>query len=381
MPTSTTLYTRHLEKCPHNKDRNYHRCGCPIYFQRNRKRWSARTRDWSEALKHAAAIESGEKAKTPSTITVETAINLYLIKRSKKLKDAAKAPYKDRYMLLTGSKEQQSLLAWAKEQDYTKLRSITAAALDAWRDTWVFRADSYSMKIHNAVIKAFFTWATKFDYLDKNPFDKLDAIKVIEVPTLPLTPEELTRLLASVTVLQKHHHVFMTTLILLMRWSGLAIRDAGCLRRDALGTDNRLRTYRKKTGEYVYVKLPGFVADMLRAQSVHPDYFFWGKGRCLPTSHVVWIEHRLSRIYDAAGISPRGAHRLRDTFAVEFLNSGGLIDDLAMLLGHSTTATTWKHYAPWVRSRQIRLDAAVDRSLVAQGVVELAAPTGAGMIQ
>jgi hypothetical protein len=41
-----------------------------------------------------------------------------------------------------------------------------------------------------------------------------------------------------------------------------------------------------------------------------------------------------------------------------------------MLLGHSTTATTWKHYAPWVKSRQIRLDTAVDKFHAAQGINE-----------
>ncbi len=96
------------------------------------------------------------------------------------------------------------------------------------------------MKIHSAVVKAFFTGATKFDYLDKNPFVKLDPIT--------LTPEEFTRLLTAVSCLKEKYRVKMSTLILTMRWSGLAIMDAGCLRRDALGVDNRLRTYRKKTG-------------------------------------------------------------------------------------------------------------------------------------
>jgi hypothetical protein len=102
MQTSTTLYTRHLGKCPHDKDRNYHRCGCPICFQRNRKRWSAETNDWAKALNQAAAIESGKRAIAPSTITVAAALDLYLVKRSKKFKDATKAPHKDRYMLTQG---------------------------------------------------------------------------------------------------------------------------------------------------------------------------------------------------------------------------------------------------------------------------------------
>jgi hypothetical protein len=59
MSLATTLYIRHLGKCPHKKDRNYRRCGCPVWFQRNRRRWSADTNDWSEALKQAAAIVFG----------------------------------------------------------------------------------------------------------------------------------------------------------------------------------------------------------------------------------------------------------------------------------------------------------------------------------
>jgi site-specific recombinase XerD len=333
MSTATTLYTRHLKKCSHRDDRNYHRCGCPVWFQRDRKRWLAGTRDWAEALKKAAARESGEVAKAPSTITVAAAIDLYLVKRSK-CKDATKAPYKDRYMLLTGSERQPSLSTWATGKGFKKLRDVTGAALDTWRDSWVYRPGSYALKIHSALVKAFFTWAVKFEYLDKNPFDKLDPIQVHEVPTLPLTPEEFSKLLASVTACKEQYRETMTTLMLTMRWSGLAIRDATCLRRDALGADNRLRTYRKKTGEYVHVKLPAFVADMLRAHGcMHPDYFFWNRTQCTAESKVSWVEHQLLGIYNEAGITPRGAHRLRDTFAVENLNAGMTIEELASCWG------------------------------------------------
>ena len=234
----------------------------------------------------------------------------------------------------------------------------------------VFRPNSFSQKVHNGVIKAFFEWAVRFEYFAKNPFDKLDKISVKETPTLPLEPEQVTALLANTDACKKHS-AMMTTLILLMRWSGLAIRDAGCLRRDALGADNRLRTYRQKSGEYVYVKLPSFVADALRNQAcADPSHFFWDRKRRTAKSHAQKLVLRFQAIFDAAGISPRGAHRLRDTFAVEFLNSGGTIEDLAKLLGHSSIRTTERHYLPRVKSRQARLDAAVDKALAAQGIVE-----------
>lgn len=60
-----------------------------------------------------------------------------------------------------------------------------------------------------------------------------------------------------------------------------------------------------------------------------------------------------------AGIQGGHAHRFRDTFAVEFLLQGVDLRDVSILLGHSSTKVTEKHYAPWVKARQERLEAAV----------------------
>jgi hypothetical protein len=119
-----------------------------------------------------------------------------------------------------------------------------------------------------------FERATKFDYLDKNPLDKLDPITVVEVPTLPVTPEEFTLLLASVACLKEKYHRTMTALILLMRWSGLSIMDAACLRRDALRADNRLRTYRKKTGEYVLYQAAAVRSRLAAGTWQHARHLF-----------------------------------------------------------------------------------------------------------
>ena len=48
-------------------------------------------------------------------------------------------------------------------------------------------------------------------------------------------------------------------------------------------------------------------------------------------------------------------HRLRDTFAVELLLADVSIDDVSVLLGHSSVHTTERYYAPWDRSRRDRL--------------------------
>jgi integrase/recombinase XerD len=49
----------------------------------------------------------------------------------------------------------------------------------------------------------------------------------------------------------------------------------------------------------------------------------------------------------------------RDTFAVELLLAGVPIDQVSLLLGHSSTKITEKHYAPFVKARQEQLESSV----------------------
>jgi hypothetical protein len=51
-------------------------------------------------------------------------------------------------------------------------------------------------------------------------------------------------------------------------------------------------------------------------------------------------------------------HRLRDTFSVRLLEKGVPLETVAVLLGN-TMQVCQKHYAPWVKSRQTALEAAV----------------------
>ena len=73
------------------------------------------------------------------------------------------------------------------------------------------------------------------------------------------------------------------------------------------------------------------------------------------------IHHVLSRVFKDAGV--RGhPHRFRTTFAVAMLEKGVAIESVSMLLGHQNITVTQKHYAPWIKSRQDELEAAVKKS-------------------
>jgi len=52
----------------------------------------------------------------------------------------------------------------------------------------------------------------------------------------------------------------------------------------------------------------------------------------------------------------------RDTFAVELLLAGNPMDQVSLLLGHSSIKITERHYAPFCKARQQQLTAAVKKS-------------------
>jgi hypothetical protein len=49
----------------------------------------------------------------------------------------------------------------------------------------------------------------------------------------------------------------------------------------------------------------------------------------------------------------------RDTFAVELLLAGVPLDQVSILLGHSSVKITERHYAPFCKARQEQLAASV----------------------
>jgi integrase/recombinase XerD len=46
-------------------------------------------------------------------------------------------------------------------------------------------------------------------------------------------------------------------------------------------------------------------------------------------------------------------------FAVDLLENGVALETVSMLLGHKSIKVTQQHYAPWVKTRQDSLKAAV----------------------
>ena len=71
---------------------------------------------------------------------------------------------------------------------------------------------------------------------------------------------------------------------------------------------------------------------------------------------------KLTRVFEAAGVKDGHSNRLRDTFAVELLQSGVPLERVSILLGHSSIKVTQRHYNPWVKALQAQLEDDVRKS-------------------
>jgi integrase/recombinase XerD len=157
----------------------------------------------------------------------------------------------------------------------------------------------------------------------------------------------------------------------------MRLGDVATLSTDRL-IRNKIQLYTQKTGVPVYCVLPQFVANLLESLPRISERYFWWTGKStLHTVNGIW-QRTLKTLFKRAEIKNGYAHRLRDTFSVSLLLAGVPIEQVSILLGHSNIKVTQQHYNPWVRDRQLQLEADLQRAWNRDPIVLLNSKTQDG---
>jgi integrase len=235
------------------------------------------------------------------------------------------------------------------------------------------------------VMKGFFRFCVKSDFIVKTPASELDAIPEDRPKTEPFTRAEIERIFAAVKSLPdeygRHGQPIADqtrAFILVMRYAGTSIGDTAKLEKVAVD-GCRIRTYRKKTGEDVFAKVPPFVIEALNTSPHDSErYFFWTGNGMLHTRTSKWGS-RLQKLFVAAGVrivdsekkrrsggklkaeteavkvSKATPHMFRHTLVRDLLECGTPMEEIAELLGNSMKVVE-KYYSKWDTRRQARLE-------------------------
>lgn len=348
-----TLWRRHLKSCPH-RVRTYKKCGCPIWVQGTlRGKWlkqSLDLRNWESAQMLVRDWESGHTAAHSS---VANACDAFL--RDCEARNLSAASL-GKYRLLTGELK--------KEFEGRAVAALSVDHVRKYREGWKLAPISSRKKLER--LRTFFRFCIESGWMHANPAKALKPPIAHARPTMPVTNEDFEKILWACDlypiqgIYGEGNRTRVRAFVLLLRYSGLRIRDVALLSDDKL-KGNKLLLYSAKTKVPVYIPLPEFVVkELLAAGALRAGkYFFWsGEGEI--KSCVNDWQRTLLKLSKLAGVRFH-AHQLRDSFAVDLLSNGVSLEDVATLLGN-TLKIAEKHYAPWVASRQISLEKSIERA-------------------
>jgi site-specific recombinase XerD len=363
-----TIFVRHKPGCKYAGEEFTKGCKC-----RKHLRWSldgkqhrkqAGTRSWAEAEEVKRDLENQLSGAPPSKTAAEKgqsiteAIDVFIQdKKNQGITDKVIGKY---------TRELARLREFCESRFVFTVRGLNRELLTHYVATWPehYPASLTRSKVRER-LRSFLRYCYQSEWLTRIP--QISKIEVNQAPTLPLTAKEYEKLLDATYATfadDPDKAARLHALIQLMRWSGLAIRDALTIRRDELIQDKgkglyRIVTARQKTGTHVSVPIPADVAqELLTVLNGNPVHVFWSGNGEEESATKNWAKF-IAKLFEDAGIKKSGhmmSHRLRDTFAVDLLEKGVPLEEVSKLLGHESIKTTEKHYSKWMKGRQDRLD-------------------------
>jgi len=340
-----TPYRRHKKGCKFTS-RRHKGCGCPIWVQGSLDgvplRQSLDLTNWEAAQRRLRDWEIHGKENAP-TLLEATERFIADATANGRANDTVR-----KYELI--KREFETFFG------DIPLRSLTLDDISKFRASWKVSNITALKKIQR--LRGLFSFCVARGWMEKNPAKGLTLPKENHLPTLPFSAGEWEKIRWAINLypdrpVGRRHQVL--AFILLLRYTGLRIRDVACLERTRID-NGRVFLYTQKTGTPVLLPLHEDVVEALGALPL-TRYFFWS-GNGNPKSAVADWQRTLRKLFSIAGITNGHAHRFRDSFAVELLLKEVSLENVATFLGN-TIRVAEKHYSSWVKTRQDALEAAV----------------------
>jgi site-specific recombinase XerD len=353
------LVRRHLLKCPHTSQ-TFKKCGCPIWLEGRRDgeriRKSLDTFNWEIASEKLLRIEAGDNV--PKDSSPSEAVEAFLDDcKARNLGKATQGKYKE---TLT------PLAAWCEPRGISTVRALFK--LETLKKYVAGLSDSaltVGKKIER--LRTFNKFCEELEWCSNNPAKLIKKPLVKSAPIIPFTAGEFKAIIDAVNQYPQRNSFGhdnrkrLRAFIYILRYAALRISDATKLRKTSV-VDDRLMLRTQKTGSTVHVPLPPFVIEELQGLG-NDEYFFWSGNGELKSCTADW-QRSITKLFKLAKVTGH-PHMFRHTMAVELLENGVTVEHVAAILGN-TPAIVYKHYAPWVASRQKALDEAVKTVWVAK---------------
>ncbi len=352
-----TIFRRHLRDCSH-RSRHYRRCQCPISVEGSLR---------GEKIRRALDLTSWEAASDLVTQwnasgqigvikvdvpTVDEAVQKFF-------EDVTARGLKPPTVGKLKNLLEKRLLPWVHSRGFRLLKQLELDEVRQFRATWPDGPLSAYKNIER--LRSFFSFCLQAGWIQKNPakFLKPPKVERHDERVQVFTAEDIENILAACDVYPARNsyghenRARIRAFILALQYTGLRIGDVVGLKKEHLKGD-RIFLRTQKTGTKAYVPIPDVLVTALNGTESASEYFFW-TGNGLQKSAVSDWQRAMRRIFALAKVEGH-PHMFRHTFATTLLTKGVPIEDVAILLGHSTPLITAKYYSHFVKSRRDRLE-------------------------
>jgi integrase/recombinase XerD len=240
-----------------------------------------------------------------------------------------------------------------------KLRSITADDLAHYRETWKGQNTTKRSKLGR--LRTFFKFGMERGWVNTNPARVLKPPKEERKQVQPFSQSEIEKIMWALDLYKdwpKGRRDEMRAFVLLLRYSGLRIRDVVTFKKSNLLSD-RILVHTQKAKTTVSMPVPKEVTEALKKIEGLSEFYFWS-GNGLPKTGVADWQRSMAKLFKLAGVKGH-CHQFRHTLATELLSKGVSMENVAKILGN-TLRIVEKYYSAFSRSRQEALAAEIEKA-------------------